>query len=47
VLGVKYRTIAGGDFAHNAVIVALDRDGRPVARIEGLSDSEGLIAALR
>jgi protein SCO1 len=47
ILGVKFRAIAGGELAHNAVIVALDRDGRPLARIEGLGDNERLVAALR
>lgn len=47
VLGVKFRAIAGGEFAHNAIIVALDRDGRPMARIEGLGDNASIVAALK
>jgi protein SCO1 len=46
VLGVKYRAVEGGEYFHNAVVVALDRDGRPVARMEGFGDHAALIAGL-
>jgi protein SCO1/2 len=39
VLGVKYRATARGEFVHNAVIVALDGDGHPIARLTGLGDN--------
>jgi len=35
VLGVKYRKLDNGAFFHSSVIVLLDREGRPQARIEG------------
>lgn len=47
VLGIKYRAIAGGEFFHTTVVVALDRDGRPLARMEGLGDRAGLEAAVK
>jgi cytochrome oxidase Cu insertion factor (SCO1/SenC/PrrC family) len=34
-LGITYRKLPGGGFAHTSVIVALDRDGRTIARAEG------------
>jgi len=34
-LGISYRALPGGGFAHSSVITALDREGRPVARAEG------------
>lgn len=46
VLGVKYRKLASGDFAHGATIVALDRDGRPLARTDSLGQRAELVAAL-
>ena len=47
ILGIKFRALASGEFAHNAVIVALDGDGRPLARMEGLGDNAALVAALQ
>jgi protein SCO1/2 len=35
VLGVKYRKLDSGAFFHSSVIVLLDRQGRPRARVEG------------
>lgn len=36
VLGVQYRRLPDGSFAHSAVMTLLDRDGRIVDRVEGL-----------
>jgi protein SCO1 len=46
LLGIKYRATAAGEFVHNSVIVALDAEGRPMARLDGLRDSQPLLAAL-
>jgi len=46
VLGVKYRKLASGEFAHGSTILALDREGRPIARTDSLGQREGLLAAL-
>lgn len=46
VLGIKYRPVESGEFFHNSVIVALDRDGSPVARMNGLGDYRELVSAL-
>jgi protein SCO1 len=46
VLGIRYRAVAGGQFSHTSAIVALDRDGRPIARMDGLGDPSALVAAL-
>ena len=46
VLGVKYRKLANGDFAHGSTIVALDRDGRPIARTDALGQRAALVTAL-
>ncbi len=46
LLGIKYRATASGEFVHNSVIVALDEEGRPLVRLDGLRDSQPLIAAL-
>ncbi|MEO8755884.1 MAG: SCO family protein [Casimicrobiaceae bacterium] len=46
VLGVKYRRIASGEFAHGATIVALDGEGRPVARADRLGQRDALVSAL-
>lgn len=46
VLGIRYRAVAGGQFFHTSAILALDRDGRTLARMDGLGDTSGLIAAL-
>jgi protein SCO1/2 len=46
VLGIRYRVVADGEFFHTSAIVTLDRDGREIARMEGLGDPGALIAAL-
>jgi protein SCO1 len=46
VLGIKYRPLADGQFFHTSVITALDADGRPIARLDGLGDVAPLVAAL-
>ena len=46
VLGFKYRKLANGEFFHGATIVALDREGRPVARTESFDQRATLLAAL-
>jgi protein SCO1/2 len=46
VLGIRYRAVAGGQFVHTSVIVALDRDGRTLARLDGLGDATPLVEAL-
>ncbi len=46
-LGVSYRALPGGGFAHDSVITALDRDGRPVARTDDPSaDLTPLVVAI-
>ena len=47
VLDIKYRKLTGGAFAHSSAIVALDEDGRPVARVDGLGHAGDLAVALR
>lgn len=47
VLGVKYRELDNGEFFHGSTIVALDRDGRPIARTDALRQRTALLAALR
>lgn len=47
VLGIKYRKLDNGEFFHNAVVTALDREGRPIAKAEGAGTSNSLIDALR
>jgi protein SCO1/2 len=46
ILGIKYRETGAGQYAHNSVILALDGEGRPIARLEGLRDSRPLIDAV-
>jgi protein SCO1/2 len=46
VLGVKYRKLDDGEFFHNSIITALDRDGVPFARVDGFVDLEPMIASL-
>jgi protein SCO1/2 len=46
VLGIRYRAVAGGQFVHTSAIVALDRDGRAMARLDGLGDTAALAEAL-
>jgi protein SCO1/2 len=46
VLGIRYRATPDGQFFHTSVIVALDGDGRTTARMDGIGDPSGLVAAL-
>lgn len=46
VLGVKYRRLANGDFAHGSTIVALDGEGREIARTDSLGNREPVVRAL-
>ena len=46
-LGIKYRKLADGSFSHNIAVVALDADGRPLARMDRLGDDAALEAVLR
>jgi protein SCO1/2 len=46
VLGVKYRRLANGDFAHGSTIVALDGEGREIARTDSLGNRDPLVRAL-
>jgi protein SCO1 len=43
VLGVKYRKLANGDFAHGSTIVALDGEGREVARTDALGQRDPVV----
>lgn len=46
VLGIRYRPVPGGQFSHTSVVVALDGEGQPIARLDGLGDPAPLVAAL-
>lgn len=46
VLSVKYRKLANGEFAHGSTIVALDGEGRPIARTDALGHRDPLVIAL-
>lgn len=46
VLGFKYRRMADGQFAHGSTILALDREGRPIARVDQLGQRTILVRAL-
>jgi protein SCO1/2 len=47
VLDIKYRKVDGGAFYHSSVIVLLDRQGRPQARIDGAGkDTSAMLTAL-
>jgi protein SCO1/2 len=46
MLGIKYRRLANGDFAHGSTIVALDGEGHPIARTDALGQRAALLAAL-
>jgi protein SCO1/2 len=46
VLGIKYRGLANGQFLHTSAIVAVDGEGRPLARMEGLGDPSDFIASI-
>lgn len=46
-LGFKFRQLATGDYMHGATVVALDDEGRPIARTEQIGHREAIVAALR
>ena len=47
LLGVQYRDAGNGMFAHSNLVTVLDRDGVPVARLEGLGVAlEPAVAAI-
>jgi protein SCO1 len=46
VLGVKYRQLPNGEFAHGSTIVALDGEGREIARTDSLGQRAALVRAL-
>lgn len=46
-LGFKYRKLPNGEYMHGSTIVALDAEGRPIARTEKLGHHEPILAALR
>ena len=47
LLGVQYRDLGDGTFAHSNVVTVLDGEGVPTARLEGLgADVEPAVAAL-
>lgn len=45
-LGVRYRPLPNGGFAHTAVLTLVDAEGRVVARSEGAEGREALTTAL-
>lgn len=45
-LGVRYRPLPGGGFAHTAVLTLVDAQGVIVARSEGSDGREGLVAKI-
>ena len=46
-IGLKYRRLPDGVFTHSTAIVALDPDGRVIARTDRLGDDESLVRTLR
>jgi protein SCO1/2 len=47
VLGIRYRKLDNGTFFHSSVIVLLDDEGRPRARLDGLGqDATPILSAL-
>ncbi len=46
-LGFKFRKLANGEYIHGATAVALDPEGRPIARSEQIGHREAIRAALR
>jgi protein SCO1/2 len=48
VLGIAYRDDGAGGMNHSSILTLLDRDGRPVVRLEGLQrDPAPILEALR
>lgn len=45
LLGVKFNRLTNGDFNHSSVLVLVDGDGRPVARLGTLSDDPAPLVA--
>jgi protein SCO1/2 len=45
VLGIHYRALPEGGFAHDSILTALDREGRPIARAEVPGEDVGSLAA--
>lgn len=46
-LGYKYRKLDNGAFFHSATVIALDADGRLLARSDGFNQRAPLVSALR
>lgn len=47
-MGVTYTALPEGGFTHNSVLLALDPEGRPIARVEGATgDTAPIFAALK
>jgi protein SCO1/2 len=46
-IGFKYRKLDNGEYFHGSTILALDADGRPLAKAERLGNHEALVAVLR
>ncbi len=46
LLGYKYRDLGNGSFFHNIAVVAVDGEGRPVARMTWLGEDEALRAVV-
>lgn len=46
LLGYKYRDLGNGAFFHNIAVLALDGDGRPIARMDGLGQDEAVRAVV-
>lgn len=47
LLGIRYRRLDNGAYFHSSVIVLLDADGRPAARLDGLgNDVSPIVSAL-
>jgi protein SCO1/2 len=47
ILGFKFRRLANGEYMHGSTIVALDVEGRPLARTEQLGQHAAILSALR
>jgi protein SCO1/2 len=45
-LGITYHRLPEGGFTHSSVLTVLDRDGRPIARSDDLSDVTPLVRAV-
>lgn len=47
VIGMKYRKLDTGEYAHGSTVVALDREGHPLVRSEKIGRRAALITAVR